>query len=209
MALRAELRDPWGILAGGVAAGLGWAVGIPLAAAAGIGAAVWVVRATGEALRGPGAPAASEGFDPDLIMRQLALLRRRIARRVPEDVVRLVAAISETIESILPRARSLGAGSQELFVLTRTATDYLPTALEAYVNLPRGYATKHPIRGGRTAHEVLVEQLTLLRTQMEEIAVAVNRNDTDKLLAHGRFLEERFGVKGLSIEPQDGEGGSV
>ncbi|MDP8956799.1 MAG: hypothetical protein M3N24_07565 [Actinomycetota bacterium] len=44
MALGDEIRDPWGFLLAGLAAGLGWAVGLPVAAAAGIGAAVFGVK---------------------------------------------------------------------------------------------------------------------------------------------------------------------
>lgn len=45
MRLGEELRDPWGLLVGGLAGGLGWAIGIPAVAAAAIGAAVWGVKA--------------------------------------------------------------------------------------------------------------------------------------------------------------------
>lgn len=45
MRLGNELRDPWGLLVGGLAGGLGWAIGIPAVAAAAIGAAVWGVKA--------------------------------------------------------------------------------------------------------------------------------------------------------------------
>jgi hypothetical protein len=57
MRLREELRDPWAIVVGGLAGGLGWAIGIPAAAAAGIGAAVWAAKAVTGALveRGGGA----------------------------------------------------------------------------------------------------------------------------------------------------------
>jgi len=44
MALRREIREPWALALGGLAAGFGWAIGIPVAAAAGIGAAVYGVR---------------------------------------------------------------------------------------------------------------------------------------------------------------------
>jgi hypothetical protein len=44
MALGRELRDPWGLVLGGLAGGLGWAVGVPALAAAGIGAAVYGAR---------------------------------------------------------------------------------------------------------------------------------------------------------------------
>jgi hypothetical protein len=39
---------------------------------------------------------------------------------------------------------------------------------------------------------------------MDAIADAVNKNDTDRLLAHGRFLEERFGKQDLSITDAPG-----
>ncbi len=68
------------------------------------------------------------------------------------------------------------------------------------MDLPREYADTHPVQEGRTARQVLTDQLDLLAEQMDEVATAVNRNDVDRLLAHGRFLEERFGQSGLSID---------
>ena len=51
MALGDEIRDPWGLLLAGLAGGLGWAVGLPAAAAAAIGAGVYGVKvATGALL---------------------------------------------------------------------------------------------------------------------------------------------------------------
>jgi L,D-peptidoglycan transpeptidase YkuD (ErfK/YbiS/YcfS/YnhG family) len=44
MGLRDEIRDPWSLVLAGVAGGLGWAIGLPVAAAAGIGAAVYGVK---------------------------------------------------------------------------------------------------------------------------------------------------------------------
>jgi len=45
VALRDELAEPWGLLIGATAAGAAWAVHLPLAAAAGIGVAVYVTKA--------------------------------------------------------------------------------------------------------------------------------------------------------------------
>src|SRR5687768_14164608 len=58
MGLGRELRDPWGIILGGLAGGLGWAIGIPALAAAGIGAAVYGARVVAGAVvtRGQGVP---------------------------------------------------------------------------------------------------------------------------------------------------------
>jgi hypothetical protein len=201
--LRDELKDPWGLLVGGLAGGLGWAVGIPAAAAAGIGAAVWSARGVAAAVfgRGAGEPALERtgAFDPAGVRDALRRLRSRVKGRLPRDLFAKVDELTRTIEQVLPRSSSLGAGSEDLFVLARTATDYLPTAIDTYLKLPGEYATEHPISGGKTAHEVLSAQLDLLQGQMDEIAIAVNKNDTDKLLAHGRFLEERFGHGDLSL----------
>ncbi len=51
---------------------------------------------------------------------------------------------------------------------------------------------------------MLRDQLALLDGQMDEIADAVNRQDSDRLLTQGRFLEERFGRRpdDLKLPPQ-------
>lgn len=120
---------------------------------------------------------------------------RDITGRVPPEVMARVLKIRQTILRILVRWDNFGPGSAELFVVTRTATDYLPTSLSAYLKLPK--ATQH----GKTAREILVDQLTLLERKMNEIAEDVVRHDLDRLLAHGRFLQERFGRSPLSLEP--------
>ena len=64
MGLSDELRDPWGLVVAGVAGGLVWALSAPVAAAVGVGAAVYGVKALTGALvdrdrgqpRDPGAP---------------------------------------------------------------------------------------------------------------------------------------------------------
>jgi hypothetical protein len=112
-----------------------------------------------------------------------------------------VLKIRQSILGILPRSGNLPPGSPELFVLERTATDYLPTALEAYLNLPKAYATLHAVQDGKTPKEILLAQLTLLESKMNEVADDVHRNDSDRLLANGRFLQERFGRSPLSLKP--------
>lgn len=131
--------------------------------------------------------------------KSLDALLRRIHGRVPQPLEAKVRGIAATIQGILPRSGEL-AGSQELFILQRTVTDYLPTSLEAYMTLPRTYAALKPLRGTKTAQQVLADQLNLLQEQMNEVADAVAQNDADRLLAQGRFLEEKFGRSDLSID---------
>ncbi len=133
------------------------------------------------------------GIDPDDALRSLDQIQKRIKGRVPDDIAALVAQIAGCIRDSLARATALGEGSADVFGLVRTATDYMPTALQAYLDLPREYADKKVVSGHKTAHDILKDQLTLIASKMDEIADAVNRADTDKLIANGRFLAEKFG----------------
>jgi hypothetical protein len=128
--------------------------------------------------------------------------------KVPDDVFQKVISIRQTILSILPKIDRLGQGSRDAFIVQKTATDYLPSTLQAYLNLPRAYATVHRMGDGRTASQVLLDQLTLLDSKMDEVADAVNKNDTDALLANGRFLEDRFGGSALKLPPSGDSGSS-
>ena len=133
------------------------------------------------------------GWDPGDVRKALSEEMRTIAGKAPPEVVAKVANIQDTILNLLPRVERLPAGSEDLFIVERTALEYLPTALEAYLNLPKAYATLHPVADGKTPSQVLLDQLTLLESKMTEIADDISRNDSDKLLANGRFLAEKFG----------------
>jgi hypothetical protein len=124
-----------------------------------------------------------------------------IRGKVPDDVYQRVVSIQQTVLGILPKIDRLGPGSQDAFVVQKTVSDYLPSTLQAYLNLPRAYATVHRFSDGRTAAQVLLDQLTLLDKKLEEVADAVNKNDADALLANGRFLEDRFGGSALNLPP--------
>ena len=181
----------------------------------GIIGALWPVIVIGLYLIGvlvtPGSATVDlrSGFDPDDIRHALDTEVRAVSGRVSPDVLAKVQSIQQIILGILPRSGALPPGSPELFVVQRTATDYLPTALESYLNLPRAYATLHRVQDGKTPQQVLIDQLTLLESKMGEVADDVHRNDTDRLLANGRFLEERFGRSALSLEGPAGQSTSA
>jgi hypothetical protein len=120
-------------------------------------------------------------------------------RGAPIEVADRVAAISLVIQEITDRQTTLAGSSPQLFAVLRTATDYLPTAIEAYLRLPQGYARTRPLADGRTALEVLLGQLNLLEKEMVDVADAVTQNDINRLLAHERFLTERFGRSALTL----------
>jgi len=119
--------------------------------------------------------------------------------KVPDDVYQKVVSIQQTVLGIVPKIDRLGPGSQDAFVVQKTVSDYLPSTLQAYLNLPRAYAAVHRFSDGRTAAQVLIDQPTLLDKKLDEVADAVNKNDADALLANGRFLEDRFGGSALNL----------
>jgi ABC-type tungstate transport system permease subunit len=46
---------------------------------------------------------------------------------------------------------------------------------------------------------VLLDQLALLEVKLGEVLEAVAKGDTDRLLVHGRFLEDRFADSELDV----------
>jgi hypothetical protein len=154
------------------------------------------------ALLAPGPPKVAlsgTSFDPDSIRRSLQRQLSIANGKLSPDLQSKLQDIADTIMGILPHYAEFPPGSPDLFVVGRTATDYLPSALQAYLNLPRAYATLHKMPNGKTADEVLSDQLTLLGSKMNEVADAVHKKDSDALLANGRFLEEKFGASPLAL----------
>src|SRR5260221_12965454 len=100
--------------------------------------------------------------------------------RLPADAQSKVAEIRREILELLPQAAQFPPGSADLFVLRRMAVDYLPTTIEAYLALPASYAAGRVVQDGKTPLQIMSQQLDLLDAQMDEIAEAVHRRDSDR-----------------------------
>lgn len=126
------------------------------------------------------------------IRAQLDALVRKLQKHAPVEVIAKVESIKTSIVSILPILAASNLGDRNVFTIRQTVFEYLPTALENYLSLPPAFANLHPVRDGKTARQLLNEQLDILDREMKEIVVDMSANDTQKLLAHGRFLEQKF-----------------
>ncbi len=155
------------------------------------------VRAAAPAAPAPPAP------DPQDIRRALADLLGSIVGTVAPDILARYESIHRRMLAMMPRLGQLDGTSQDLYILHRTASDYLPTAVQSYLSLVRTGANEQRLPDGRTPHQALLEQLDLIETKLAEIGEALDRNDLDRLLIHGRFLEARFAQapSGLGLEP--------
>lgn len=127
---------------------------------------------------------------------------------VPAAVASRVARVSRTVRDTIPRLPNLGAGSPQAYSVMATATDYLPEAIGGYLRLPREWADSRPVDHGKTSLMVLIDQLDLLAATMDKVFDAVCRADAAALVAHGRFLAEKFGPASgggaLALNPPPG-----
>lgn len=136
---------------------------------------------------------AGGSLDAGHLRSALDRLARESDKRLPDDLAAKVERIRQTILDVLPKVNSSTIDRQDLFALERTVTDYLPNTIDAYLTLPRTYANSRVVQDGKTAKQLLGEQLDLIEEKMEAISEAVSKDDLNKLLAQGRFLEDRFG----------------
>jgi len=144
----------------------------------------------------PKRPAAHFTLQQDLaaedIRETLENLIKRVRRKVPKEVLVKIEHIKESIFIILPKLDAFPGGAQSAYIVRQTALEFLPEALQHFLNLPPAFANVHPLKDGKTAKTLLLEQLDLLATTMEQMVEDAHRSDAEKLLVHGRFLEERF-----------------
>ena len=160
----------------------------------------WIVRITGGAPAPPPpdtTPATPAAPTEDDITAALARVEAMVSGgAVPAVVQSRVRRVARTVADTMPRLRNLGAGSRDAYSVMATATDYLPEAITAYTRLPRQWADSRPVENGKTSLMLLIDQLDLLAATMDKIFDAVVRVDADALIAHGRFLTEKFGPAG-------------
>jgi hypothetical protein len=128
----------------------------------------------------------------DDIREEMEGLVHKIRGKVPKEIMDQVLSIQASIVAVLPQIIDLGSADHNIYLIQQTALDYLPTALEGYLNLPRAYANLQPVKDGKTAKQLLGEQLDILDKEMKEVTQDVYANDTQRLVAHGRFLQDTF-----------------
>lgn len=153
----------------------------------------------------PPEPAAgwkADALDADQIEEALDGLLRSVRGRVPEEVWTRLQGIRDAIVSLLPGMAELRDISQShnVHVVRQTALAYLPELLNSYLRLPSAFARLHPVKDGKTARQLLLEQLGILDAEIKKIAIDIHRKDMDALVIHGRFLEEKFGAGAWKLD---------
>jgi hypothetical protein len=126
---------------------------------------------------------------------RLDALIRQASPHLVDEMRRSLASIRTSVAEVLPRLLEAGssAGSgNDLFTVRETVLSYLPETLANYVALPPAFRASHALADGKTARQLLAEQLALLDGQLKEVVANVAASDAQALLANGAFLRQRF-----------------
>ncbi len=126
------------------------------------------------------------------ILDQLDGLIAHAAPHLLPEMRQHLAAIRSSVAEVLPRLLERGAQGGELFTVRQTVLSYLPETLANYVRLPPAFRASHVLAEGKTARQLLSEQLVLLDEQLGQVVANVAGSDAQALLANGQFLQARF-----------------
>lgn len=112
--------------------------------------------------------------------------------QLPPVMASRLDSIRHSIQEVLPRLTDTRTFDDNLYTVRETIARYLPETLANYIALPPMFRVNHVLKDGKTARDLLMDQLTVLDDQMKEVVANVARGDADALLANGQFLEAKF-----------------
>jgi hypothetical protein len=134
-----------------------------------------------------------ENGDPRTRSEVLAVVDRlvtNVSGLVPETDMAALLRIRHSAELALPTTdETLDLTNHDTWLLRQICIDYLPGALEHFIALPSDLASE-PVLDGRSAREVLDEQLALIESRLDDMATRSYRREADGLLSHARFVAD-------------------
>ena len=123
---------------------------------------------------------------------RLDSLVRSVSPHLTPEMNGHLASVRSSVAEVLPRLVGERSHDANLFTVRETVLRYLPETLANYVALPPVFRATQALKDGKSARQLLGEQLTLLDTKMREIVANVAGADAQALLANGKFLEMKF-----------------
>jgi hypothetical protein len=138
-------------------------------------------------------PRLIERGDPRTRVEVVAVLDRLIANvrgLVPDTEVATLRRIRDAAARALPTTDGpLDLTNHETWLLRQICIDYVPGAFEHFIALPSDLASE-PVLDGRTARQVLDEQLALIESRLDGMATRSYRREAGGLLNHARFVAD-------------------
>ncbi len=132
-------------------------------------------------------------------LRDVVRTANRNGGRLPDGAVPAVREVEDVLTPLLAHVAKRGADVEEMHNLEAIVTEYLPGALEHYLDLPEEYALTNRGPAGTTPAEELVTQLRLLVDGAKDLQRAVHDQDARKLAVQGRFLDAKFRRSDLDL----------
>ncbi len=128
----------------------------------------------------------------DAMLEQFDRVIKEAASQLQPVMLARLDSIRHSIGEVLPRLAEQRGFDANLYTVRETIIRYLPETLANYVALPPMFRVTRVLKDGKTARELLLDQLAVLDDQMKEVVGNVARGDADALLANGQFLEAKF-----------------
>lgn len=122
----------------------------------------------------------------------LDTLLRQVQPQLSPEMNERLRQVRSSVAEVLPRLLEARSFDNDLFTVRETVLRYLPETLANYVALPPVFRTTHALKEGKTARQLLTEQLVVLDDQLREILENVARADAQALIANGQFLKDKF-----------------
>lgn len=94
--------------------------------------------------------------------------------------------------TFLQNKDSLDSSSEDMINLKSIFDNYIPKLINQFSKLPSHYSHNIKTSTGKTAKDMLLEQLLLLDNKIQEISYGIYEDDVTALKVNGRFLKEKF-----------------
>lgn len=136
--------------------------------------------------------AASPNVAPEIQDRLDKITEKVNRAALAPEIRQKVASIRTNILALLPKLMRQNNASHNSYNLKQTALEYLPDAINKYLEFPQYFAEHHILSNGKTPQQILLEQLDLLDSTVYNMMSSIYENDSDGLLVHGNFLADKF-----------------
>lgn len=134
------------------------------------------------------------------VRRSLQKLEEQVdASTLSDEALEKIHNISVTIQALLPQLLRSNRGDYNVYNVRQTALEYLPDAVNKYLDLPADFAQNHVLSNGKTAYQTFIEQLNLLEDTVRSLMTSAYQDDANGLMVHGRFLAEKFANQSLNF----------
>jgi hypothetical protein len=117
-------------------------------------------------------------------------------KQLPPEALAVLQSIPTVLEPLVPRLTgdndAVRLPPSQIHTVMSAITRDLPETVAGYLRLPPAFANLHKLSGGKTAKDLLLEQLKLLHDQLDKISIAAFADDADALVTNGQYLKEKF-----------------